>query len=79
MKMGAQWADGRIGHLKGKPDLYAAKLREGVSVHYNLSIKGRNKWNGLNTAQLPVETQRHIRNAAMGAKEAMELARMLRT
>lgn len=79
MKMGAQWASGKIGHLKSDPELYAAKLREGVSVHYNLSIKGRNKWNGLNTAQLPVETQRHIRNAAMGAKEAMELARMLRT
>jgi hypothetical protein len=75
MKMGAQWASGKIGHLKSDPQLYAAKLREGVSVHYNLSIKGRNKWNGLNTAQLPVETQRHIRNAAMGAKEAAELAR----
>jgi hypothetical protein len=48
-----------------------------VSVHYNLSIKGRNKWNGLNTAQLPVETQRHIRNAAAGAREALELARDL--
>jgi hypothetical protein len=79
MKMGAQWASGKIGHLKSDPQLYAAKLREGVSVHYNLSIKGRNKWNGLNTAELPVETQRHIRNAAMGAKEAMELARLLRT
>jgi soluble lytic murein transglycosylase-like protein len=78
MKMGAQWASGKIGHLKSDPQLYAAKLREGVSVHYNLSIKGRNKWNGLNTAQLPVETQRHIRNAAMGAKEAMELARLLK-
>ncbi|GAB3764766.1 hypothetical protein GCM10028796_20510 [Ramlibacter monticola] len=77
MKLGAQWADSRIGHLKSNPALYAAKLREGVSVHYNLSIKGRNKWNGLNTAQLPVETQRHIRNAAAGAKEAAELARSL--
>jgi soluble lytic murein transglycosylase-like protein len=75
MKMGAEWASGKIGHLKSDPTLYAAKLREGVSVHYNLSVKGRNKWNGLNTAQLPVETQRHIRNAALGAKEAAELAR----
>ncbi|MBL0424012.1 hypothetical protein [Ramlibacter alkalitolerans] len=77
MKLGAQWASGRIGGLKSNPALYAAKLREGVSVHYNLSIKGRNKWNGLNTAQLPVETQRHIRNAAAGAQEAIELAREL--
>jgi hypothetical protein len=74
MKMGAKWASSKIGHLKSDPKLYAAKLREGVSVHYNLSIKGRNKWNGLNTAQLPVETQRHIRNAALGAQEAAELA-----
>ena len=77
MKQGAQWASGRIGHLKSNPSLYAAKLREGVSVHYNLSIKGRNKWNGLNTAQLPVETQRHIRNAVAGAQEAATLARKL--
>jgi hypothetical protein len=75
MKLGARWASGKIGHLKSDPQLYATKLREGVSVHYNLSIKGRNKWNGLNTAQLPVETQRHIRNASVGAKEAAELAR----
>ncbi|HEX7889771.1 MAG TPA: transglycosylase SLT domain-containing protein [Ramlibacter sp.] len=78
MKLGAQWASPRIGHLKSDPALYAAKLREGVSVHYNLSIKGRNKWTGLNTAQLPVETQRHIRNAALGAKEAVELARLIK-
>ena len=77
MKLGAQWASGRIGSLKSDPALYAAKLREGVSVHYNLSIKGRNKWNGLNTATLPVETQRHIRNAAAGAREALQLARTL--
>jgi len=76
MKLGAQWASGRIANLKSNPALYAAKLREGVSVHYNLSIKGRNKWNGVNTAQLPVETQRHIRNAAAGAKEAAQLARV---
>ena len=79
MKMGAEWASDRIGHLKSDPQLYAAKLREGVSVHYNLSIKGRNKWNGLNTAQLPEETQKHIRNAAMGAREAAELSRRLQT
>ena len=77
MKQGAQWAAGKIGHLKMQPVEHAAKLREGVSVYYNLSIKGRNKWDGLNTAQLPVETQRHIRNAVAGAREAAELARKL--
>jgi hypothetical protein len=79
MKDGATWAAGKIGHLKLTPEQHAAKLREGVSVHYNLSIKGRNKWDGLNTADLPVETQRHIRNAVLGATEAAQLARQLNT
>jgi hypothetical protein len=77
MKQAAQWSAGKIGHLKMQPEQKAAKLREGVSVFYNLSIKGRNKWDGLNTTQLPVETQRHIRNASAGAREAAELARKL--
>jgi hypothetical protein len=79
MKTGAKWASTRIAGLKLSPEERAAKVREGVSVHYNLSIKGRNKWDGLNTAQLPVETQRHIANARAGAAEAAELARLLKT
>ena len=78
MKDGAKWAAAKLGQLKLSPEQHAAKLREGVSVHYNLSIKGRNKWDGLNTAQLPVETQRHIRNASAGAMEAAQLARLLK-
>ena len=78
MKHAAQWAAGKIGPLNLHPELHAAKLREGVSVYYNLSIKGRNRWNGLNTEELPIETQRHIRNAVAGAKEAAELARVLK-
>jgi len=74
MKMGAQWAAQKIAHLKLSPEQRAAKLREGVSVYYNLSVRGRNKWDGINTAQLPVETQRHIRNVRSGAQEALELA-----
>ena len=65
-------------HAGLPPEQYAAKLREGVSIYYNLSIKGRNRWDGLNTAQLPVETQRHIRNARAGAQEALTLARALK-
>lgn len=79
IKEGATWASSKIAGLKLPPAQHAAKLREGVSVYYNLSVKGRNKWNGLNTAQLPVETQRHIRNARAGAAEASTLARLLRT
>ena len=51
----------------------AEKLREGVSIFYNLSTKGRNRWNGKNTAKLPIETQLHIRNARTGAQHAAEL------
>jgi hypothetical protein len=79
MKEGAKWASRKVAALKLPPEQHAAKVREGVSVYYNLSIKGRNKWDGLNTATLPVETQRHIRNARAGAAEAAQLARLLKT
>ena len=78
MKTGAKWASKKLATLKLSPEQHAAKLREGVSVHYNLSIKGRNKWDGLNTAQLPIETQRHISNARAGAAEAAQLAKLLK-
>jgi soluble lytic murein transglycosylase-like protein len=74
MKHGAEWAARKISHLKLSPDQYAAKLREGVSIYYNLSVRGRNKWDGVNTAKLPVETQRHISNVRSGVQEALELA-----
>lgn len=74
MKDGAAWAADRIEHLPLTPEQRADKIREGVSVYYNLSIKGRNKWDGLNTAKLPFETQRHIRNVRAGAEKASDLA-----
>ncbi|HEX7888547.1 MAG TPA: hypothetical protein VF522_04235 [Ramlibacter sp.] len=74
IKHGAEWAEDRIDHLTLTPEQRALKLREGVSIYYNLSVKGRNKWDGTNTAALPVETQRHIRNVRAGAAEATELA-----
>jgi hypothetical protein len=74
MKHGAEWAADKIDHLKLPRDQYAQKLREGVSIYYNLSVRGRNKWDGINTAQLPVETQRHIANVRRGAVRAAELA-----
>jgi hypothetical protein len=77
IKEGAQWAHKKISPLKLSPELHAAKVREGVSVYYNLSVKGRNKWDGMNTAALPVETQRHIRNAGAGALEAAQFAKLL--
>jgi hypothetical protein len=74
MKHGAEWAEDKIAHLELTPEQRAMKIREGVSIYYNLSIKGRNKWDGVNTAQLPVETQRHIRNVRSGAEKASDLA-----
>jgi len=74
MKDGAEWAADRIDHLPLTPEQRAEKIREGVSIYYNLSIRGRNKWDGLNTAKLPVETRRHIRNVRTGAEKASDLA-----
>lgn len=77
MKHGADWAADRIDHLNLTPEQYAVKLREGVSIYYNLSVKGRNKWDGVNTAKLPIETRRHIMNVRAGAAEAAALAETL--
>lgn len=77
MKHGAEWAEDKIAHLQLTPEQRADKIREGVSIYYNLSIKGRNKWDGINTAKLPVETQRHIRNTRAGAERASDLAEEL--
>jgi hypothetical protein len=70
MKEAALWSADRIAGLKLGADEHASKLREGISIYYNLSTRGRNSWNGSNTAKLPRETQRHIQNARMGAKQA---------
>lgn len=78
LKDAAKWSAKRISGLKLTPEQHAQKLREGVSIYYNLSTKGRNKWNGLNTAKLPVETRRHIANARLGAREAAQLSAQLR-
>lgn len=78
LKDAAKWSAKRISGLKLTPEQHARKLREGVSIYYNLSTKGRNKWNGMNTAKLPVETRRHIANARLGAREAAQLAAQLR-
>ncbi|MES2786225.1 MAG: hypothetical protein V4684_12245 [Pseudomonadota bacterium] len=70
MKQAARWSDDRLDGLKLSSAERAQKLREGVSIYYNLSTKGRNTWNGNNTDTLPRETQLHIANARTGAVEA---------
>jgi hypothetical protein len=74
LKEAAQWSAQRIARLKLTPEERARKLREGVSIYYNLSSRARSLWNGMNTAQLPVETQRHIRNMSAGVQQAQRLA-----
>ena len=73
MKEAAGWSANRIAGLKLGDGERALKLREGVSIFYNLSTKGRNRWDGTNTTKLPIETQLHIRNARTGAQFAGEL------
>jgi hypothetical protein len=73
MKEAAEWSANRIANLNLGAGERAEKLREGVSIFYNLSTKGRNRWNGRNTAKLPIETQLHIRNARNGALFAAEI------
>jgi hypothetical protein len=78
LKEAAAWSARRLQGLKLSPQEHAAKLREGVSIYYNLSTKGRAQWNGMNTAKLPVETRRHISNAARGAQEAASIEARIR-
>jgi len=73
LKEAAAWSAQRIASLGLSPEQRAAKLREGVSIYYNLSSRARNSWSGLNTDQLPVETLRHIRNTRAGARQADQL------
>lgn len=73
LREAAVWSKQRIANLSLAPEQRAAKLREGVSIYYNLSSRARSTWSGLNTHALPVETQRHIRNVREGAKQADQL------
>jgi hypothetical protein len=79
MKEAAEWSARRIAGLKLDSEEHAERLREGVSIFYNLSTKGRNRWNGQNTEKLPLETRLHIRNARTGAQLAAELVAHLDT
>jgi hypothetical protein len=70
MKEAALWSQERIAGLQLDGAERAARLREGVSIYYNLSSRGRAAWNGRNTRKLPRETQLHIQNARIGAMQA---------
>ena len=73
LREAAAWSAQRIAGLKLAPEQRASKLREGVSIYYNLSSRARSMWSGLNTERLPVETLRHIKNVREGARQADQL------
>ena len=73
LREAAVWSAQRIARLGLTPEQRAAKLREGISIYYNLSSRARSGWSGLNTHRLPVETQRHIHNVRAGARQADRL------
>lgn len=73
LKEAAQWSARRIAGLGLSGTERAARLREGVSIYYNLSSRARERWDGLGYAGLPVETQRHIANVRVGALQAERL------
>lgn len=73
MKEAALWSGDRVARLKLSVDERAARFREGISIYYNLSSRGRAVWNGRNTRKLPIETRQHIANAREGAQQAAML------
>ncbi|QJW85444.1 hypothetical protein HK414_25295 [Ramlibacter terrae] len=49
LREAATWSSRRIAGLDLTPEMRAVKLREGVSIYYNLSSKARRQWSGGNT------------------------------
>ena len=46
-----------------------------ISVNYNLSSAARNAWSGTSLEDLPIETQRHVKNVSQGRQIADVLGR----
>ncbi len=72
LKEAGAWSARRIAGLRLSASEHAARLREGISVYYNLSSRARQHWNGM-TYNLPLETQRHISNVRAGIAQAERL------
>lgn len=79
LKEAAQWSRIKVRNAGIKSGaLFNEKMRDGVSIYYNLSTKARNTWDGRSTAELPVETQRHISNTRQGTRIAARMERELK-
>jgi hypothetical protein len=70
IKEAALWSRERVRRLRVGKDERAEKLREGISVYYNLSTRGRNQWNGMNTATLPTAAHRQCARRCPGGGNA---------
>jgi len=74
LKEAGQWSARRIAGLRLGAGERAARLREGISIYYNLSSEARARWNGVSHPNLPLETRRHIENVRAGARQAERIA-----
>lgn len=70
LKEAAAWSARRLQGLRLGADEWARRLREGISIYYNLSTAARNRWNGLNSHEMPLATRLHMRNMRIGAMAA---------
>ena len=74
MKEAALWSGDRIAGLRlGADERGHEAARRRVDLLQPVQPRARNAWNGRNTGKLPIETQRHIANARVGAQEALLL------
>jgi hypothetical protein len=78
MREAAAWSAARIARLRLSQKERAARLREGISIYYNLSSRGREAWDGRDASRLPAATHAHIRNAREGAREAAVIEAQVR-
>ncbi len=78
VKEAAQWSKARVARLRlPTKEAFQKKVREGVSIYYNTSTALRRTWDGLNTHEMPIETNHHIRNMRDGAFYAGQIERKM--
>ncbi len=79
LKEAALWSKTKVSKLSLPKNEFNQKLREGVSIYYNLSSAARRTWDVWNTDQMPIETNHHIKNARDGALYAGQIEAKFRS
>jgi hypothetical protein len=79
LKEAAAWSKNKVAKLRLPKKEAHQKLREGVSIYYNLSTAARRTWDGRNTHEMPIETSHHIKNTRDGANYAGQLEAKFRS